>query len=148
MAHQITMDTAKTLEKTYPLYAIGLGGSMMDNIKKMHLSLRSKNVLSIDEARIQIVNAIQLYLNNVNKNEKVRPYLANYPFTPKNIEIILFIFREDEEELAVGRLAVVSNYREKVRYEVVKSKYHNEVVFEESFEEAKRIVEAEGVLIF
>jgi hypothetical protein len=142
IANHITLDTAELLKERYGLNVIGIGGGMMDDIKKMNLSLQSRKPLSINEGRDFIVMCIDTYLDQINSNKKVRPFLNAYPFTIENIEIKIFIDREEGENLAIGRLAVVSTHGRKIKYKVVESEFRNEEVLSETYEEAREIVMA------
>ena len=142
IANQITLDTAKRLKERYGLNAVGIGGGMMDDIKKMNLSLRSTKSLSIDEGRELILSCIDTYLDQVNSNEKVRPFLNIYPFAENNVGVTIFVDRRENGELVVGRIASIFNSGGKIHFRAVKSELQNEEVLSETYEEAREIVMA------
>ncbi|MCB1107562.1 MAG: hypothetical protein KDK76_05660 [Chlamydiia bacterium] len=140
IANQITLDTGRIIGEKCGLYPIGLGGSMMDNIKKMNLSLRSPKPLTIDEGRTLIVLCIDTYLDQINKNEQVRPYLNHYPFEASNIEINIFTDKIEKGESTLNLLDAISNNQGIIRYHAKETEYYTKVVLTETYEEAKRIV--------
>ncbi len=143
IANQITLDTAKLLRERYGLNAVGIGGGMMDDIKKMNLSLQSTKLLSIDEGRELILSCIDTYLDQINSNEKVRPFLNVYPFSENNIGVTIFVDRRENGEIVVGRIAAIFNSDGKICFRAVKSELQNEEVLSETYEEAREIVMAE-----
>ncbi|KPK33082.1 MAG: hypothetical protein AMS24_02180, partial [Chlamydiae bacterium SM23_39] len=95
----------------------------------------------IDKARELLVYAAEVFLNEFNSFEKIRPYLANYPFTSKNIDLSIFFHDEKNNSYASPHLTYVFlGYGETVNY--VKKNENNQfqTVHEETYEEALAIV--------
>ena len=57
---------------------------MMHDIQMMMMGFDFYQGLDIPEARKLLVDAVDEYLAEINANDKVRPYLHNYPFTYQN----------------------------------------------------------------
>lgn len=53
---------------------------------------------TIDEARLFIVEKAEAYMKVVNEDKEVRPYLHNYPFTARNLQLS-FYFRDKNYKL-------------------------------------------------
>ncbi len=108
LADAITANTAKKLEEQKKLYLIGTGGGMMHDIQAMHMSFQFFHEVDLEEARELIVYALREYLSDINNNEEVRPYLHNYPFTAKNVEIMIFVYGPDRHELPPERIYCIT----------------------------------------
>jgi|GEM_PF-1653306 len=95
-------------------------------------------VPSIDTARELIVDIVSFILSYLNDNPEIRPYLAKYPFSVKDMVIHVDI----NPKLYTGNLVVVSLFRGEVNYHYC---YQNPKVPSETFEEAKAKVEASRI---
>lgn len=135
MADKITMKTAQKLEKERNLVLIGIGGGMMRNIRMMAMSFVYKHEISVGEGRSLLIAALEEYINAVNSNEEIRPYLVNYPFDPKNIEIRIFIHNPDNSPVAEGKISVISAIKGILEYDADEGNgYKN--IHRETYEEA------------
>jgi hypothetical protein len=127
---QIIQNSFIKINKKTGLIPLGTGAQMMNEIKMLGLYFNSKNQISIDEARELLVYAAAEFLNEINLNEEVRPYLSQYPFEIKNVEICIYTPPIRKH----GDLAVVSAAKGFLVY-----KNHDfsslEVVFKETYEE-------------
>jgi hypothetical protein len=139
LAHEITANTAKKLEEQKKLYLIGTGGGMMHDIQAMHMSFQFFHEVDLKEGRELIVYAVREYLSDINNNEEVRPYLHNYPFTAKNIEIRIFIYGPDRHELSPEKIYYISAINGIVDYYVRGPDNFRQAVCEETYEEALKI---------
>ena len=113
---------------------------MMDDIKKMTMGFQYYGEKSVDEARELLVYSVECYLTAINENEEIRPYLHNYPFTSKNVEVDIYFRKIDGHTVPIGEINVASSNQGLVTYFIdnpegtALQEYH-----EESFEEAQRI---------
>lgn len=57
-------------------------------------------------------------LNRYNLDEKIRPYLVTYPFTPKNIDITIFFDHQpnDANQKMIKLIHLVDDY---IYYEII-----------------------------
>jgi hypothetical protein len=108
LATRIESQTAKQLKREKGLVPTGNSGQMMGNIKSMGLSFNYYHLLNLEEARELLLYASNVFLKNINENKEIRPYLHNYPFTSKNIELVIFIYQADGSEPNQGSLAVLA----------------------------------------
>jgi len=135
---QLTIKTAKKLQKEKGLYFSGFGGNGPN--KKwdlMMLSLDYYQPLDIKLGRELLMYAVQTYLHEINSNEKIRPFLIHYPFTYKDIEVAIFIQNPKENPFD---LAVIDCLRGEFYYKTEEAlPLHTR--FKETYEEAVKILE-------
>ena len=139
IVNQITEETAKKLKEKKNLILVGTGGQMMHEIEMLAMSFDYYQEVTLETARALIVYAVKEYLSDINKNEKVRPYLRNYPFTAKNVEIRIFIYGPDRHELSPEKIYYISAINGIVDYYVRGPDNFRQAVCEETYEEALKI---------
>ncbi|MBA3603343.1 MAG: hypothetical protein H0W50_06825 [Parachlamydiaceae bacterium] len=71
------------------LVLMGEGGGMMGDIQRVTLTFNSFRKLDIPEARKLIVKLEQEFLQMLNDNRDVRPFLHDFPVQSKNFELSL-----------------------------------------------------------
>jgi len=91
IANRITHQVAAKLKKEKDLQPVGTGGGMMHDIYMMALSFDYEKEVDLSKARELLVYVVDNYLSAINSNEEVRPYLHDYPFTAKNIQIRIWV---------------------------------------------------------
>jgi len=134
LAHKITKETAKKLKEEKNLYLIGTGGGMMGDIKMMAMSFNYYQEVNLESARKLLVYAIDEYLSAINSNEKVRPYLHNYPFRVNNIEIMIFIYNPDRSKPALEKINFIQSINGILEY-YISSDFDNPIL-EETYNQA------------
>lgn len=77
------------MKKQENMMAYGTGGSMMDDIERFYFGYQCPKIVTIEEARSIAVRCTRLFLELVNQNEEIRPYLHSYPFPPSGLELDL-----------------------------------------------------------
>lgn len=90
IADEINAKVAKTLCKRHQMFQISEGGGMMGSVYMVGLGFTIPHLLSEEEARARLVDCAEEMLTAFNTNEEIRPYLKNYPFTTKNLQIVIF----------------------------------------------------------
>ena len=149
ISDKITAKTAKKLSKKYQLDPAGSGGSMMHDVEMLALSFNCYRPLSIDESRRLVVGCVNEYLNSVNENKEIRPYLHNFPFTEENLEIVIFFYENNNfKDVQPGQVSCASTVKGKIFYHTKDSQdeYKLETLHQETYEEALRIVKEQGRL--
>jgi hypothetical protein len=137
MADKITYATAKKLRSEKNLRLIGTGGGMMHSIRMMAMSFVFKHEITIEEGRELLVAAVSEYVAAVNANEKIRPFLANYPFEPKNVEIQIFIHNPDNSCMPHGKICVIGAIDGILDYDIRDSETDLlKEIYRETYEEA------------
>ena len=109
IADKITNRTAEKLKKEKKLTLIGIGGRMMDDIQMMAMSFNYYQEVNLEQARELLIYVINEYLSDINNNQDVRPYLHEYPFTSKNVEIRIFIYGPDRTELPSEKIDCITS---------------------------------------
>ncbi len=144
----ISETTAKTIKKISTetdLIPVGTGGGMMYGIRMKALSFYYYKEVDMMTARKLLVYCVEEYLAAINSNKKVRPYLVNYPFTEKNIEINIFFFKPDRRNLPSGKITIASAIEGKVEYQTDNPDgYKLDTLHEESYEESKKLISQEA----
>jgi hypothetical protein len=141
MANRLLSKTAKQLKVEKGLIPIGDMGQMMGNIQAMGLSFQYFHPLSLEEARELLLYASNVFLKNINENKEIRPYLYNYPFTAKNIEILIFVYKPDRSKPNLGSIGFLCMRNGTLTYELVapKTKASCPILHEEAYEEGLEI---------
>jgi len=105
-ALNIIDQTINILSPKYDMHPIGFGM----NGKFEHLSIEFQifRPLKKDEARAMLFDCIEIFLNNINSNETIRPHLKDYPFTYKNVGIVFYIADKNHEDLFHPNISVAA----------------------------------------
>ncbi|HEY2810972.1 MAG TPA: hypothetical protein VGJ00_06250 [Rhabdochlamydiaceae bacterium] len=93
LADEISFRIAEQLYTEKGLQPCGFGGGTMDKVRELVLCFFCYKRIDIDEARELLMSAGNMFLDAINEDERIRPYLINYPFLPKNIGIEIY-FKE------------------------------------------------------
>jgi len=137
IADKITEQTARKLKNEKDLVLAGTGGQMMHDIQMMMMGFNFYNEVDIDTARQLLVYSVQEYLTAINSDEKIRPYLQNYPFTAQNVEIVIYFYNPNGSKVSNGKIKIAEVSREEVIYYVDYPEAHTiKAIHEESYEEA------------
>jgi hypothetical protein len=91
MADAITADVAEKLTERYPMQVIGVSGGMMNTVNTIGLHFQIRGPITKERLREMLVDSVEEFLTSINANEEIRPFLKNYPFTEKEIDIVIFI---------------------------------------------------------
>ncbi|MCX6991325.1 MAG: hypothetical protein NTX49_09750, partial [Chlamydiae bacterium] len=73
----------KKAHKKYGLQCDNFGGKMTDGIEEVAFTFVSRKKTSLEKARKMEVELTEMLLHDINSNQKIRPYLKQYPFTAK-----------------------------------------------------------------
>ncbi len=84
---QVVNTFATEMREKYGLRCCGSGGSMPYNVETISVIFTVLKKTTLEEARIIEVNAVERLRELVNNHEKIRPYLAEYPFTPSRADV-------------------------------------------------------------
>ncbi len=137
LVNEVERKVAFRLKKEKELYTCGTGGQMMDQIKMLALSFDYYKPLNIENGRELLIAAVNELVTHVNANEEIRPYLNNYPFEPKNIEIRIFARNPDGSNVPPGKLSVLSAIRNIFEYDMNDPEtIQLKTFYQETYEEA------------
>jgi hypothetical protein len=137
LANDVRARTAFQLKREKGLIPFGTAGQMMDEIKMLGLSFQYYKEINIEEARELLMKAGSLLIKEINANELIRPYLDNYPFEAKNIEIKIFLFNPNGTQFDLDKLHYATMVKGKLKY-VIRSSENNlyKTIYTETYEEA------------
>ena len=102
----------------YQMKLVCTGGGLIDGINLMDLKFQLYGPPFTEmEARQLIVNCVDDYLQLVNQDETLRPFLRDYPFTPQNLDIDVFFHDPITRIMRVDpAMGSVSNWEGKIAY--------------------------------
>lgn len=144
IADKITEKTARKLQKEKHLFLVGTGGQMMHDIQMMAMSFYFYQEVDLTTARELIVHVITEYLSDINNNEDVRPYLHEYPFTAKNVEIRIWIHKPDRTSPPLDKIYYMSSIDGILHYYLnLPETYSRLSICDETYEEGLKIVNAQ-----
>lgn len=136
LAYRAQDNIAKMICEKHNLTVSGDYMALFDRVNELGLNFDVKGPLSKDELRYLLIDCIHIYLYFINQDQEIRPYLKNYPFTPENLELIIYIHGVNKEDISVA-----STYIGKLFYDFydpeTQLKDRTEV---ETYEEALAIV--------
>lgn len=132
---------AKELKKEKSMCLFGYGGRMMFDVEEVFMSYQVTQCVSMEEARRLFVEISEKYLVRINGDEKLRPFLHNYPFTINNLDLNLG-FKDAKRQFQKGLAFVMYSKR---TGHIVYNSYNSETdmldtIYEEPYEEAVRLV--------
>lgn len=141
-AYEMIDSYSKELKTQQGFALSGKGGSLTKDINILFLHFDSSKELNIDQSRQLYVRSVEGLVNKVNTDANIRPYLHNYPFTWRNVDLKISFYKNGQM-ISDGNIAYISTVNEIVRY-VVYDAVKDELItkYKEPYEEAVRIVNA------
>ncbi|KPK33089.1 MAG: hypothetical protein AMS24_02215 [Chlamydiae bacterium SM23_39] len=97
--------TVKKLEKEKQLKLVIIGNKDATKVvEKPALGFKSMKQGPFDLINVRklLVYAVDLYLNEINTDENVRPYLSHHPFTNEDVKIRIFFEDRERGNLIIG----------------------------------------------
>ena len=129
---------AKKVQKKHNLQSSGFGFVGPDNYKTLDIHFHYPDLLNEDEARFMIVDIAADFLEEVNKDEKIRPYLCQFPYAIENLTLVIFPNKNVYEIPIHPDLMLIKLNKGKITYKTKEEGqrygYHSEET--ETFEEA------------
>ena len=77
----------KEVQKTDNLYLVGTGGSARYGIDKLSLTFISPTTPTIEEARSLYLDIMNRFINRINEDEEIHPYLIDFPVTYRDVNL-------------------------------------------------------------
>lgn len=144
LANKAQNEIAKTLSKKYDMRVIGDYAALFERVNELGLRFNINGPLSKDELRYILIGCIKEYLCYINSDEEIRPYLKDYPFTSKNIDISIFVYGLEKKNfnLYYPEIAVASTYIGNLYYQTYgpENEFQYKTTEKETYEEALAIV--------
>ncbi len=151
-------------ETNLRLSSYGINGKLPDNYKVKNgtadfkisyvLNKDKEDVISIDEARAQIICLVESFINELNSNLEIRPYLDFFPCTDDMVTISLYF--EDQNRVDLGNgICYVYYSKGKIEYERYEIEKYTDcyttlgkhfIVSKESYSTALETVKNQGLL--
>ena len=142
IAHAITLRTAEQLKKEKGMELIGTGGGMIDQVNRLSMFLNYYSPQETPEARKLALFVVDKFLHNINSDEKVRPYLNNYPFKIEDLKIFLSFYQPNGEDVELKKIDHIVIRNGKLIYKARDKKITLPyiILFEETIAEAREKV--------
>lgn len=138
LSNEVTFKTAMKLKKEKGLIPCGFGGGSVDCIRMLAISFDYRLPLSIEEGRKLLIEAVHEFVDAINSNEQIRPYLVSYPFGIECVEIRIFVQDDKGNSIASTEADVFCCTKGICEYEVMnKERTGLNTVFKETFAEAE-----------
>lgn len=117
LSDKIIIREGKKLGKKFGMRQCGIGGGVDNGIWLMTLAFEKRGPrLSEEEARRLIIACVNDFLDAVNQDEEVRPYLKNYPFTSENINLKIFNYEKSGYLTCYPFISIVGNYKGEIGF--------------------------------
>jgi hypothetical protein len=140
LSNAITKKVAIQLKNELELTSFGSGGQAMDEIKMLALAFIYRKPVDIETGRKLLIAAVEKFAAEINSNEDIRPYLGNYPFGPKNIEIEIYIQNPDGREVDPEKLSIIVASEGMLKYKINSDEFSLKTIHQEKFEEALELL--------
>lgn len=149
LVHRALYNVSKILKGRYQLYYIGMAeAGTEEHYTKIGIELQIFHLLSKDEGRKMLLDAIEVLLKELNSNPKILPYLKPSPFTVANIQLSIHVYHPDGKSTHSPEIGVFYSSKGLLEYgtNIEKPGYpYGYISLEkESYEEALKIVESQA----
>ena len=91
-AHRVSANYSQKLRNQEQMILQGKGGSRMNKITLLFYDYACPKLVELDEARSITMRCIEVFLNTINNDTDIRPFLANYPCSPISLELIITFY--------------------------------------------------------
>ncbi len=147
MLYQFINRQGQIIGKKYQMRQSGNGLGGMDKVWLMCISFhRYGDPLSEKEARSLLIHCVEDFLAAVNSDEQLKPFLRDYPFTAKNLNLAILNFDKDHIVHYFPHISVASNAEGKVGFftEDPSDMYNYYTKKYETYDEAVAILNGEN----
>ncbi|MFA6502233.1 MAG: hypothetical protein WCT85_05530 [Parachlamydiales bacterium] len=137
---KLLLKTTNQLEKEKQVKFSGFGGSSDNGLTMLSLSFETDKDYDILTGRELIVYCAEEFLKNINSDEKIKPYLKNYPFDSKNIKVFLLTdIKNDSSDDKHIKSIVLSHSN--IIYDIYDENKNLITIHEETYKEALNIIQ-------
>jgi hypothetical protein len=113
---EIVKQFKKEMRKKYKLECWADGGSMPDKVRSIRVYFNFPEKANVEQARKLEVIALERLSELINSHEKIRPYLAEYPFTTERLHLMISFEDENGRNRRDGSVCMVQQARNKLIY--------------------------------
>ena len=145
VADRLAYEFVTQVAQDYDLHCYGSGGAMATEIKSITLFFWIAKDLNAEDFRELTVRLTETFLKKINQCENINLYLAKYPATYCNVDIIIKLNKK--KPIPSDEVHECFKVKNKLRY----CKYYDgnpkediETLYTESYEEALAIVQAQN----
>lgn len=139
IAHKVRSKISEEIERKFNVKEVGTGGGMYKTINLLCLSFDCRKKVLKEDASSMLIAISQFFLEKINENEEIRPYLCNYPFGIDNVEIDIFFYDKNGGDLSDPYIASAVCSEGTMIYSTSDPKISNEILnkdYLETYEEA------------
>lgn len=141
--NQIKESFVREMEEQYGLICNGHGGRMPRDVEEISIDFISYHHATVEEARRLEVTVTEKFLNKINNNEKIRPFLREYPFKTNRAEVGISFRKPDNTLYSDGSVGFVYQVNNKIFYRAESEGSPKLIpIMEEPYEEALKIVQS------
>jgi hypothetical protein len=146
---QAKLQTMKALEEQFGFRPCSVGGAAMVVVRTLSIQMETSQELSIDEARRIAIKSVELFQRNTNRTKELRPFLIEYPFPTKRLELSFILFDQKTGEFQKSNgLSIFRVNRDKIQFVLDNPITKQlETFHEENLLEAQEIVHQEELSI-
>lgn len=140
-ADQIIREFEKESAKEFKLVCSGNGGGMAHDVEEISVDFFAYRTATIEEARALEVAMTEKLLKKINENEKIRPFLREYPFKPERATVSVSFHKRDGSSYTDGSVAQVFQVKNRIFYSGAYPEtedYYD--LLEEPYEDALKLV--------
>jgi len=121
----------------------GIGGSFPDgDIRGLNVSFWVDQKVTLEQARVAIIKAINEFLAQINNDPKAKPYLNHFPFNARDLRFSIVFHNINTSYVKDREVSYVSMIKGSCSYYKYDEKKKGLIEFhEEAYEEAFKIVE-------
>jgi hypothetical protein len=147
MADPIFTSYAKEMKERRGYLLEGTGGSMPNgDVRWLFMSFVGIREVDVPEARRLYIELVEGLIDKVNQDKFIRPFLHDFPATSKNMDILLAFVDCYGMIVDENHIAYIFLLNDKIYYNRFNHDRHRyEIVFEETYEEALRIVQSDRI---
>ena len=143
------------MKNDYGARPYGIGGGFLKNVNKLGIHFTIVGSFTVEEARRFLYQTSQQFLEKINNDEGIRPYLSDYPFTAKNLSYSFAVDDESGHQVVFehfedydGHISSFRIFNGKIIYSILtKDKPGYQRVHRETIAEAEEILRQEGFLL-
>ena len=130
----------KEMKEQFRLRCTGQGGSMPYDIQEIGVDFVLHQQTTIEEARELEIRATERFVEIINAHQAIRPYLRDYPWGHKRVEVMISFEQPNGLDYSEGIRLVFQAKNQICYFEPKKSPNEVGPLQREPYEEAKKIV--------
>lgn len=139
ISQEIIKNFSRNNSCNFELFATGYGGSGTGQLKLLCMTLICRQKMTVDNARIPLLQFCEEFLKDINTNDKIKHELHNFPCTNENLDIILTFRDLYQKSFQAPYVANIILCDGKIHYSTSDENGKYIIIHRESYEEALKI---------